>query len=489
VRIRIAAFVFFLLPRIATPQFQPRIPKLWDDQALQELQLPLAGHGQSPVQVSSDYYYRIPEIRPPKTYPVYALDREPPGYFEWIKQQPPQTAVVFALLKTKEDWVRAGETVFNSPFRTRDGLTAEELRQFSGPPFFPRPARDGTYPWLRYWVVKKGEVRGFFTACGSCHTRVLDDGTVVPGAQGNFNQGLFYAALLDSGRLRVAEWRAHFYRAYTAPWVRPDPAAAFQLLTDEQIVELERTIVPGVAERTGTSYLFPPKIADLIGVAGRRYLDATGFVQNRSIGDLMRYAELVDYMEQLTSYAGFHPFGNPPNPRKIARLSDEALYAVALFISSLKPPENPNGVDGRARLGEQVFKREGCELCHPPPLFTNNRLLPVDGFTVPQQHQMKYAILQVPIGVDPRLTLQSRKGTGYYRVPSLRGVWYRGPFEHNGSVATLEDWFDANRLREDYVPTGFRGYGVKRRAVKGHPFGLKLNAKEKAALIAYLKTL
>jgi len=43
-------------------------------------------------------------------------------------------------------------------------------------------------------------------------------------------------------------------------------------------------------------------------------------------------------------------------------------------------------------------------------------------------------------------------------VPSLRGVWYRGPFEHNGSVATLEDWFDPAGLRDDYVPTSFKAW-------------------------------
>jgi hypothetical protein len=69
------------------------------------------------------------------------------------------------------------------------------------------------------------------------------------------------------------------------------------------------------------------------------------------------------------------------------------------------------------------------------------------------------------------------------------GVWYRGPFEHNGSVATLEDWFDPKRLDEDYVPTGFKGYGVKTRAVKGHRFGLDLSEQDRKALIAFLKTL
>ncbi len=66
---------------------------------------------------------------------------------------------------------------------------------------------------------------------------------------------------------------------------------------------------------------------------------------------------------------------------------------------------------------------------------------------------------------------------------------YRGPFEHSGSVAKLEDWFDARRLREDYVPTGFKGYRVKARAVPGHEFGLRLSADEKKALIAFLETL
>ena len=65
----------------------------------------------------------------------------------------------------------------------------------------------------------------------------------------------------------------------------------------------------------------------------------------------------------------------------------------------------------------------------------------------------------------------------------------RRPFEHSGSVATLGDWFDPNRLKDDYVPTGFKGYGVKTRAVKGHEFGLQLSAEDKRALIAFLKRL
>ena len=108
---------------------------------------------------------------------------------------------------------------------------------------------------------------------------------------------------------------------------------------------------------------------------------------------------------------------------------------------------------------------------------------------MPEGHRKTYDILWSSVGTDPRLALQTRRGTGYYKVPSLKGVWYRGPFEHNGSVATLEDWFDPQRLRDDYVPTGFRGAGVNVRAIKGHPFGLDLSPADRKALIEFLKTL
>jgi|AmaraimetFIIA100_FD_contig_61_317172_length_479_multi_4_in_0_out_0_1 hypothetical protein len=37
------------------------------------------------------------------------------------------------------------------------------------------------------------------------------------------------------------------------------------------------------------------------------------------------------------------------------RFSDEQLYALALYLYSLKPPPNPNRFDDRARRGQQIF--------------------------------------------------------------------------------------------------------------------------------------
>jgi len=249
----------------------------------------------------------------------------------------------------------------------------------------------------------------------------------------------------------------------------------------------------GVIVREGTSIRYAAQLPDLIGVKDRRYLDHTGLVRHRSIGDLMRYAALNQDTQLLGRYGDFIPDGKHfrelPDPATQSRYSDEQLYALALYIYSLKPPPNPNKFNALAERGQKLFQSEGCAGCHTPPLYTNNKLTPAEGFKVPEEHRKKYDILPISVGTDPSSALRTRRGTGYYKVPSLRGVWYRGPFEHNGSVATLEDWFDPRRLRDDYVPTGYKPYGVKTRAVKGHPFGLDLSADDRRALIAFLRTL
>ncbi|HEX8954035.1 MAG TPA: hypothetical protein VF945_19405, partial [Polyangia bacterium] len=75
------------------------------------------------------------------------------------------------------------------------------------------------------------------------------------------------------------------------------------------------------------------------------------------------------------------------------------------------------------------------------------------------------------VGTDPAVALSSDRGTGAYRVPSLRGVSTRGRLLHDGSVADLGALFDPGRT------------------VAGHRFGLELPAADRDALVAYLATL
>src|SRR6185436_15563051 len=242
----------------------------------------------------------------------------------------------------------------------------------------------------------------------------------------------------------------------------------------------------GVARWNGSLY-YPAKIPDLIGIKDRKYIDHTATHLHRGIGDLMRYAALVSFAET----ADFGPYHmlSPETQRVRARLSDEALYALGLYIYSLKPPQNPNPFDEKAKAGQQIFARESCTMCHTPPLYTSNKLTLAQGFTPPKDVPPTLDILPLSVGTDPGLALGTRKGTGYYKVPSLKGVWYRGPFEHNGSVATLEDWFDPRRTEDGYVPTGFTGVEGRARPLRGHRFGLTASPDERRALIAFLRTL
>jgi hypothetical protein len=469
-------------------------PKVWVDEEVADLELPLADAANSPRHVSADYYYRIP-VRPIyKSYPAYAPGKEPPGYQEWLKQREPEITVFdVSKLKTADDWIKAGEMVFDAPISYNVVVRPEHV---TDPAWHEklgvRAAKDGTLPYFRYVVREKGKIEVGAISCTMCHTRIMPDGAVVKGAQGDFP---FERAAVSFGLQTMSVERVRSFERsfFGAPWIQPDPQAGLDQMSLDQMLEWHAAIPTGVIGRHGTSPLYPPQIPDLIGVKDRKYLDHTGLQRHRSIADMMRYAALNQGADNLASYGSFIPaardYRTLPDPAKLGRYSDEQLYAMALFIYSLKPPVNPHKFDGLAARGQDVFKREGCAVCHTPPLYTNNKLTPAEGFIPPEDHLKKYDILSLSVGTDPSLAMKTRRGTGYYKVPSLKGVWYRGPFEHSGSVATLEDWFDPRRLKNDYVPTGFRGAGIKTRAVKGHAYGLNLSAQDRKALIAFLKTL
>jgi hypothetical protein len=331
----------------------------------------------------------------------------------------------------------------------------------------------------------------------------MPDGNAIKGAQGN---AAFHQAVADDLRHipQSTEAMAAFERLlYKTPWLHPDPLEPRATMTPGQRADESEQVPPGVLVRHRLRMDQPVQIPDLIGVKGRRYLDRTGLQRHREIGDLMRYAALnqgADFLAAcgdwvaLTEMLPEHAVPKDPRdapPDLIGRYSDEQLYALALYLYSLKPPPNPNPFDARAVRGKEIFEEEGCSKCHDPAQgYTNNKLVAAPGFKVPENHPERDHVMHRRVDTDAGMTLTTRRGTGLYKVPSLLGVWYRGPLEHNGSVARLEDWFDPHRLDADYVPTGWKGPpGTKTRAVNGHEFGLDLSSEDRDALIAFLRTL
>jgi len=74
------------------------VPRVWVDEDMEKLELPLANTDASPKHVPADYYYRIP-VRPIyKSYPVYAPGKEPVGYMESLKQSTQITNLLLLLV-------------------------------------------------------------------------------------------------------------------------------------------------------------------------------------------------------------------------------------------------------------------------------------------------------------------------------------------------------------------------------------------------------
>jgi hypothetical protein len=465
---------------VAAAQRVP-VPTTWDARELAAFELPLVRADRSAQHATPDYYDRL-AIRPIyKSYPIYAPGREPAGYLEWLAQQDPQLAFDPSSLSSDGDWAAAGEVVFDAPIGYGATFKLSALRD---PAWYQQNAipvtRDGIMPFSRYVVRKKGSVEVGSGSCLMCHARVMPDGALLKGAQGNFPADRIVAynlrqqavaakdpaALLDGVRLGQRTF-------FSMPWLTPDPVARVDSMSVAEIAAAYEAVPVGASTRVNLSLFAPAQIPDLIGVRDRKFLDHTGLVQQRSIADLMRYVAIVQGANAFDRFGNFLLVDPVPDPTKMDRYSDEQLYALARYLYSLKPPPNPNAMNKITQAGRVIFAREGCNSCHTTPLYTSNALTPALGFDVPADHLKRYAIINRSVGTDPELAMRTRKGTGYYKVPSLKGAWYRGPFQHAGAVQTLEEWFDPKRLTR----------------VPGHRFGLALTADDRRALIAFIRTL
>jgi mono/diheme cytochrome c family protein len=480
------------------------VPKLWDAKALEGWATPLAGLGVAPSFVSEEAYYAAP-IDNLRTYPVYHPAHEPRGYRETLVREGPKPLIEPEELKTEADWIEAGRRVFEeldtAASRTDDPrvlahFTSADAVDKYRDAYHDTMTAGGVLIDYRWVVDRDGKLKLSFSSCAGCHTRILPDGSLLPGAPSNFDLSdapavdIMFEKLALSPKLSKGE---SFYAEFGVPWSKDDVHARFKTMKDGEVKAFfaqETGEPPGTMfARFNGSPLFLTRMADLRGVRHRKYLDATATHLNRGPADIARYGILVEFADA----AVFGPHHMLPEDASSVRVRppDEAMYALGLYVYSLEPPASPYPFDDLAKRGQHVFEEEGCAKCHTPPDYTNNKLIAAPGFE-PPVGDARSAGLDVSsrrVYTDPGLALQTRKGTGYYKVPSLRGVWYRGLYGHSGFVSSLEDWFDPKRQRSDYVPTGWRGPGVKTRAIVGHDFGLDLDAADKTALIAFLRTL
>jgi hypothetical protein len=481
-------------------------PRIWDDAALAEWATPVAGLNVRPSHYSSAEYYSVPADNL-RTYPVYHPDNEPPGYWEELQKKKPEPLVDVAKIKTKEDWIAAGQRAFREIdlvlVRTADPAIIAQARD---PRSFARAVKlpDGSVVAPR-WVVTSAGVMLTVPACSACHVSMTHDRRVVfggprtpdprggqqlvsgivplLGAAGTaLRQRLFYTG----DRLPMASWRE-----FAVPWAPDERIERMKTMSGQELRQLGgsgRSFSGGVFARSNGSPFYVTKILDLQGLKYNRYMNVSATHRLRGPEDVARYAALVTGADRMDF--GPHRMLTDEQRKVRFRYADEVLYAIGMYLMSLEPPKNPNPAPRETvTRGEGIFRREGCASCHVPPAYTSGKLTLAQGWKPPPNHPNRDDIVNVSVGTDAGAALKTRKGTGLYKIPSLRGVWYRPLLLHDGSVTSLEEMFDPARLNADYEPKGWSPPGVTKRAVPGHTFGVSLRPDEKSALLAFLRSL
>jgi hypothetical protein len=332
--------VFFKTARLVSPAIilvavaqvfgqapaRTRAPRLWTDSALADWALPIAGVNAIPNFYTEQEYYaaRVDELR---TYPVYVKNKEPKGYRDTLRARGPEPLIAIGRARSDADWAAAGREIFAgvdlAENRTDDATVLSWIDDATkARDEHALVTKDGVVIALRWVVDHDGKLKITLGECGSCHTRVLPDGSALLGAQGNLNFGLTVFTSIFAEAEEVRKRTARFvppaddlYAQYGVPWLANDVNARLKTIKDDEI--------------------------------GR----------NRSVEDIARYAILVTDAD-----------------------------------------------DGS--IGSDAY--------------TNNKLVPVDCFTRidhPQSPPLSDILVGARLGLDAGLALQTRKGTGYYKVP------------------------------------------------------------------------
>jgi len=124
----------------------------------------------------------------------------------------------------------------------------------------------------------------------------------------------------------------------------------------------------------------------------------------------------------------------------------EDVDAVIAFLGALTPPPSILAARGeidstRVEAGRQVFEKQNCARCHPPPLYSTQGVF--------------------------RVGIEDEAGREYFNPPSLLGVSQRRTYFHDGRAKSLREVFEKHR----------------------HPKGDELETAELSALLYFLRSL
>ena len=271
-------------------------------------------------------------------------------------------------------------------------------------------------------------------SCGSCH--LAEDGFSDPsqfsvgfegGVTGRNSMGLANARYYNNGRFFWDE-RAETLEEQT-------------LMPIQDPIELGMTLDGLVTKLQGVNY-YPKLFEDAFG-------DSTITSDRISLA-------LAQFIRSMVSY--------------------QAKYDVGLTAAGGNENQNFANFTAQENRGKQLFfaNRTRCSDCHEAAVFVGDR---------PRNN-----------GLDATTTDAGEGGVngnqndeGKFKVPSLRNIELTGPYMHDGRFATLEEVIEHyNSGVEDHPNLDNR---LRQGGNNGTPRRLNLSDDDKAALVAFLKTL
>jgi mono/diheme cytochrome c family protein len=191
---------------------------------------------------------------------------------------------------------------------------------------------------------------------------------------------------------------------------------------------------PGKVDVTADAIDNPVAISDLRATRTQRRLHWSGNLENSLPALAVRIETL------LITNAG-----------QLARPPREVAFALALYVQALGELNNPLE---RSEPGARLFDVH-CRSCHQGDAGQGDWVSIAD------------------VGADPSAAQSSDRGTGGYRVPSLRFASDRTHLTHEAFTGALSDFLDSGRLNS---------YGA-------HRFGFELSSSERTDLVSYLSSL
>ncbi len=293
------------------------------------------------------------------------------------------------------------------------------------------------------------------TSCASCHQQKLAFTDGVP-----FSKG-YKGELVTRNSMSLINLRYHKRGRFF--WDERAPTLEQQVLMPiENEIEMGHSLAE-VVKQLAADQLYPPLFNAAFG--------------DERVTQTRIARALAQFLRAIVSYRSRYDIG---------RVQVKSIY-----------DSFPNFTEQENYGKSQFLTRGGCAVCH---LLTPTNVAEEDAASLDRNRQSAFFVVNEPVangvdgvtdGKDSGYAAVTTKATdvGKFKVSSLRNIFLTAPYMHDGRFTTLEQVIEHYSNGVHPHPNLGLAFTDKTPAGKEDTSGFRLTAKQKSALVAFLKTL